>query len=283
MEPFKFKLFSDIHLELGGRHALHLEPYKSLLDPCGADYLILAGDCGKPGSPGYEEFLMLAAPVFKAIFLIPGNHEYYNLTKEDVDRDTTIWIDSLNLLLGHTKKLFLLGHNQDFFVAESNLRILGCTLWSHIPDGEPRAAIGKYLNDFRMIGTRKGRTEAETPRRITVDDYNAWHKSDVAWLEDQINNAKERGERILVITHHPPTFEQTSAPEFRSDDNVMKFAFASDLERLFGEMVVCWCYGHTHFTNDMVIKGTRVVSNQPGYLFERGNNKGWFPKKVITL
>ncbi|KAJ3018410.1 UNVERIFIED_CONTAM: hypothetical protein HDU68_011162 [Siphonaria sp. JEL0065] len=266
-KPFSFKLFSDIHLELGGQHALHREPYTSLLNPNGAEYLILAGDVGKPGSMQYSDFLFRAASVFKAIFLVTGNHEYYNQTKEDVDAQIITWIKSLNTQLNHPK-IYLLNHTQTIYIEESNLRILGCTLWSHIP---PEAAneVSQRLNDFRMIGTRNGKLNHESPRRITVQDYNSWHDAELLFLEGEIQRAKERGEQILVVTHHPPTFVETSAAEFRGEDNLIRFAFASALDRLFGDSVVCWCYGHTHFSNDIVIGGTRVVSNQPGYLFER--------------
>ena len=274
-----FKLVSDIHLELGGVHALHRHPCTTLLTSHGATTLILAGDCGKPVTPVFTSFLTRASAAFQQILIVPGNHEYYNGTKEDVDTAMETWIDELNTQVGHNK-VILLNHNTTVYIPDKNIRILGCTLWSHIPD-EALRDVQHGLNDFRMIGTCN--QTSKTPRRITTSDYNAWHQTDLAWLKREIKSATERNERIIVVTHHPPTFEQTSAEEFRNSDNLMRFAFASDLEDFLGGNVVCWCYGHTHFSNDMVFRGTRVVSNQAGYLAERGGNKNWNPRKVIVI
>ena len=41
---------------------------------------------------------------------------------------------------------------------------------------------------------------------------------------------------------------------------------ATDLEGLMGGPVVLWGFGHTHLSSDEVINGTRVVSNQLGYI-----------------
>jgi hypothetical protein len=64
---------SDVHLEF--RQKLPRVVPKG-------DILILAGDIGYPFSGLYEEFLRKMTHSFKKVFLVVGNHEYYNLGKE---------------------------------------------------------------------------------------------------------------------------------------------------------------------------------------------------------
>ncbi|KAI8615291.1 Metallo-dependent phosphatase-like protein [Chytriomyces sp. MP71] len=285
--PFKFKLFSDIHLELGAVtiHKLDQEPYRSLLDPCGADFLVLAGDVGKPRLPLYTELLVLAAARFKRIFIVMGNHEYYNgSSKEEVDVDMRCWLSELNHTFRIAHKVVLLDRNEDdaqVYLPECNLRVLGCTLWSWIPPEAAREA-AEGLNDFRMIGTRS-KDPTKPRRRCNVEDYNSWHVTDRQWLEDQIYKAQLKGERLVVVTHHAPTRHETSAPQFRGQGGI-GHCFSTDLDELL-EMtdVLCWCFGHTHFSTDMQWKGTRVVANQVGYFHERREAQQWDARKVISL
>jgi len=60
-----------------------------------------------------------------------------------------------------------------------------------------------------------------------------------------------------------PLIEGTSDPAF--DDSLCKCAFSTDLERMMKEPVKVWCFGHTHFSSDRIVRGVRVVSNQMGY------------------
>lgn len=148
-------------------------------------------------------------------------------------------------------------------IPDSKLTILGCTLQSEIRP-EQRLEIASKLNDFKHI------------RRWTVDDHNAEHSIDVAWLRDQIEEIAETepDRRILVATHHAPSYRKTSAPQH--EDSVLSSAFCTAI--LEGgawrgwkgkEMVKAWVYGHTHWCCDLNISGVRVVSNQRGYWFEK--------------
>jgi len=55
---------------------------------------------------------------------------------------------------------------------------------------------------------------------------------------------------------------------------------STDLTSLFGSPVTAWCYGHTHWFHDLVLHGTRVVSNPHGYPFE---NKPFQSQFVVDV
>ncbi|EQK99584.1 hypothetical protein OCS_04701 [Ophiocordyceps sinensis CO18] len=134
---------------------------------------------------------------------------------------------------------------------DSNLTILGCTLWSAISD-EARGVVEAKVNDFKKMG-------AWTARK-----HNEVHADEVAWLRHQVSLA--RGRLLLVATHHAPCLEGTSQPGH--SDNPWSSAFATDLlaQEGWGGVSV-WVFGHTHYSTDFSLpSGIRLVANQRGYV-----------------
>lgn len=115
-----------------------------------------------------------------------------------------------------------------------------------------------------------GSPSAPRLRRLTTRDTNRWHREEVAFIHTEALEAKRLGQKLLVLTHHPPTFRNTSNPNYA--DSPIRVAFASDLEYMLDwrgksdfSAVHTWVSGHTHWSSDQLINGTHVVSNQYGY------------------
>lgn len=67
---------SDIHLEFYKKSFPTIEPIK---DPNeGNCFLALLVDIGYPHHPNYENFIAHHCKIFKEIFIVAGNHEYYS-------------------------------------------------------------------------------------------------------------------------------------------------------------------------------------------------------------
>lgn len=245
-----FQILSDLHLEVG-------QQYSSFIIPSLAPYLILAGDIGRLiDYDSYLAFLATQTAQFEKVFLVLGNHEFYGLSivagleqARKLERET---------VLGG--KLILL-HQKRFDVPNSEATILGCTLWSKVPE-DAREAVQMRVKDFEKIDS------------WTIDDHNAAHECDLTWLHDQAmknqqqNQSKEKGEpqrNILVVTHHAPSTQETSSPT--NVGNPWSSAFATDLleDGDWGDVKV-WVFGHTHFTTEFEMCGIRVLSNQRGYV-----------------
>ena len=85
-----------------------------------------------------------------------------------------------------------------------------------------------------------------------------------------------------MVTHHLPTL-QVVAPYHRG--SVLNSAFASE----YGDMIAdsridAWIYGHSHTNIDTEIGGTRIISNQMGYVFENEHlMNGFDPAKFIYI
>mmetsp|Transcript_16294 Transcript_16294/g.25310 ORF Transcript_16294/g.25310 Transcript_16294/m.25310 type:complete len:203 (-) Transcript_16294:138-746(-) len=162
-----------------------------------------------------------------------------------------------------------------------NVRLLATCLWSHVLPGFEEA-VTKGITDYQVIKIEEnGRT-----RRVTTNDTNRWHQDELNWLIGEIEGAKERGEKVVVMTHHAPTFHRTSHPRYTG--NNIQSGFATDLEYLLTPPVTAWLYGHTHYNDPYFYqnkendKETRVLisSNQMGY-FAKGEKTSTFDTRYF--
>ena len=67
------------------------------------------------------------------------------------------------------------------------------------------------------------------------------------WLEESIRAAAGDGKRVVVLTHHAPSFHGTCAPQH--DGSSIAAGFCSNLEGLLRPPVVAWLFGHTHWSS----------------------------------
>ena len=65
----------------------------------------------------------------------------------------------------------------------------------------------------------------------------------------------------------------------------MNSVFASEYGELIADSRIdAWIYGHSHTNIDTVIGGTRIISNQMGYIFENEHlMNGFDPAKFIEI
>jgi len=267
MTNVHFQIISDIHLEF--KNVLSELP-KEALEPK-APYLVLLGDIGYPSDPKYEQFILAQAEKFKRVFVLAGNHEFYNAeyysTKKKIQeicskKDNITFLDKTSVLV-------------------DGVRVLGTTLWSNIPEKWKRD-VYLGLNDYRCINVENQETKEND--RLSVEQSVAWFQDELGWLKEQILLAREKQgkekEKVVIFTHHAPSMKRTSDPRY--EGSPCNCAFATDLELLMGGPVRLWCFGHTHFSSDQFINGTRVVSNQVGYIVN-GEKTGFTPGKVVSV
>ena len=87
-------------------------------------------------------------------------------------------------------------------------------------------------------------------------------------MANEIGSCEAGGVDCVVLTHHTPSFHGTSDPRYGSDpeQSLGNYGFSSNMSDLLrSPSVRAWAYGHTHFNNDQVIHGARVLSSQRGY------------------
>ncbi|KAL2817969.1 Metallo-dependent phosphatase-like protein [Aspergillus cavernicola] len=251
-----FQVLSDLHLEIN-------QQYLSFDIPVCAKHLILAGDVGRlVDYDNYRGFLQKQTDRFELVFLILGNHEFYNNTFAS-GLQKARQLEQEPCLNG---RLVLL-HQGRYDIPGSRVTVLGCTLWSKIPD-EARAIVLSKIQDFKKI------------KDWTVDDHNGSHEADLAWLLSEMeliqskNKTENKKRSILVMTHHAPSIQDTSSPQHAN--NPWSSAFATDILSQISKSsgVKAWVFGHTHYTTEFKNQGIRVVANQRGYVLPWNNLKG---------
>lgn len=254
----KLYVLSDLHLEFST-----FEPFKT-----DADVVVLAGDIGK-GTSGIE-WARSAFPG-KEIVYVPGNHEFYGTQRPEIlDAMRAAAKESGVHLLDNDDVLILSQDKQD------SVRILGCTLWTNFrlfgDDMKCQAiSAGQYgLNDFRLI--REGGKCFSPERSIEL------HEESLAWLKEKLNEPFNG--KTVVVTHHLPS-ARSVVEQYK--DSLLSACFASELDYLFGKMVL-WIHGHTHDNLDYEVNGTRVVCNPRGYVtYRNAENFDFNPKLVIEI
>jgi len=252
IEELKLQLVSDIHLELRGKLPTNYQipPIKV----CG-NVLCLAGDIGKPHSKLYEKYLSICSKEYVHVFVIAGNHEYYD--KKYSIQDTNNKIDQV--CNKFTNITFLNNNVTKIVYSGKSIRLFGGTMWSN-----PDPSVRHEMNDYRhiTISTETGR------RRIMTSDITKLHQQCVEELEKATNEECN----LIVLTHHLPSFEIINSP------NPVFTAYASNLTYLLDKPVVLWMHGHYHKAHDTKIEGVRVVSNPYGYTIE----KTGFEEKIVA-
>ncbi|GCB19086.1 uncharacterized protein L509 [Aspergillus awamori] len=237
-----FQILSDLHLEVN-------QQYSSYEFPACAEYLILAGDIGRlTDYNDYRNFLQKQTDRFRSVFLLLGNHEFYNETF-----DTGIEMaKQLEEDPSFDGRLIVL-HQKRYDVPGSNVSILGCTLWSKVPQ-ESAEVVQSKVKDFQRISD------------WSVDDHNARHDFDYSWLMKEVHSihaenrtvAKDSKRRsILVVTHHAPSLQGTSNPKHAQSP--WSVAFGTNILSEVPDGVKVWVFGHTHYNTDFKEKGAIVL------------------------
>ena len=272
---------SDIHLELCDISSeINFE-----LDEKYDNYLALCGDIGCPFERNYEKFIYDQSKKFKRVFVITGNHEYYNnipYQTEGIFSDmVNINYRTMHKIENKIKQICEKLPNVTFLTNEpfnlDDTLFVGCTLWTEVDENAE-----KYMNDYKKIFIDISHNEIsvfkgniDTPcfdqRKIKYMDILQLYGEMKTYLEEQIK--KKDGKQIIVLTHHAPSFQMT-----RQDTR--SIYYASNCESLFAPPLKYWISGHTHECKTIEINNVTCLSNCVGYKTEK---TGFDINKFVTF
>ena len=264
--------FSDVHIEIlekSGRAGWtsdypldfgpDLRPYAGR-----ADLLVLAGDIGRMRSRRDVSTLRYAEQAAQLLgcpaVVVPGNHEYYRGSFDE---------ERAALLAARVDGVTVLDRGEArYALAGGTLRVLGATLWTdYAALGDPAGAMRlaqEKIEDHRLIARRGG-------ARFLPQDALEEHRLSRAWLAARL--AEPHDGPTLVVTHHVP---HSAARHPGFGVTPLSPAFHSDCDELIDAAararVLAWIFGHHHWSHELVLRGLRLVSAQPGY---PGEATGW--------
>jgi hypothetical protein len=242
---------SDIHLEFHDKHNTGSLQPDIFVKPV-APYLALVGDIGIPDLAAYAVFLKWCSQRWNHVFLVAGNHEYYNV-RCPVKTPMEFKREKIRSICDGLPNVHFLDCSS-YYVAEHNVRVLGCTLWSDIPDCLANKVV-TYMNDTRQIFYQK-----DVPFSPWI--FSETHAKEKQWLNQEIHKCELTNEKCLVLTHYMPSYSLIAE---KYQGHFLNACFASQCEDLLRPPVVGWISGHTHTGMKRMIHGIPCVLNPYGY------------------
>ena len=263
------QILSDLHLEAPKAYSIcEIVPK--------APYLALLGDIGNIVSHKDDclAFITEQLKQFRAVLFVPGNHEaYHSSWPATLETLRTFEADvRKNNSLGR----FVLLDRTSFRLPDTNVVILGCSLFSSIPP-KCEMAVSMGLNDFFHTGD------------WDVKMHNEAHKRDLAWLNAQVAELEQSDVKIMIFSHWSPSLDGR-AIDPRHSKSPITTAFSTDLseEACFkSDKVRVWAFGHTHYNCDFVVEreggagSLRLLANQRGYYFAQA--EGFDGEKIVEV
>lgn len=273
----KFYYYSDLHNDLEDtltKHEFREGKTRIFMPPPLEDekesILLLAGDIDeikKKDNPRLTHYLKSLSNRFKAIVYIMGNHEFYKSKLNE-------GVSKLKERLSSIENLYILDNET---VEIDGISIIGSTLWTNYNNQDAylmQKAIERNggLRDFRKITYK---SLAGFRRLMPSDVVNEFLKSK-AFVFQEIEKAKLKGHKTLVMTHHAPSLKSCMGDEFDG-------AYGSDLEsEIIKSEPDIWIHGHIHESKDYWIGKTRILCNPRGY-FPSDINENFNDSACFTL
>lgn len=253
---------SDLHADISSQPPI-------VLPEC--DALVVAGDCAN--SLGATEKLLSRfsrRSEIPLILTVDGNHEHYsNAPQGRTVAQTMRRLDELS-----PPRCVYLPANPPVRLAPHLYAVGRCGWYSFDLHDEPLESAARrwvdMMNDDKWIGFS------------TMDQPQPWEWADQH--EQELRSAMKwilEGEpeaRFVVVTHTVPHGELLHKhPKFQATNPFYVNCHMESLAKDFGDRIVLWVYGHTHFRGEREIDGVRYLANPRGY---PGENPTWEPVVV---
>lgn len=252
----KVQYCSDLHLEF---HE-NFKYIQTLPLEARGDVLIIAGDVAYLNDTTIPNirFWKWASKHYRQVLMVAGNHEFYN--NGDIAAQGDSWERMLQPNVGYYQNKVVHIDDTDFILS---------TLWTLIPPLD-EFAVKTGMNDYRQILYHK--------HRLHPQNINDEFEKNLTFIKKAVETSE--AEKIVLISHHLPTFE---AIEERYKGNVLNVAFATELGDYIAESRInAWIYGHAHHRTDFYIGETHLVSNPLGYIFA-GEGAGFDESAILDL
>jgi predicted phosphodiesterase len=263
----KLQIISDLHID-----ANNICQFSKLIKPLCKNLAILGDTCNSHTNGNLHELIKYCVDKFEHVFYITGNHEYYGTNKQvrykGID-PSHFNKHNYKPLMGTVEKYFEDIPYDNFHYLQrdkfiiNGTKILGCTLWSNIPEHKFDNVLS-YVNDYNVIHTEDG--------LITPQQTNDFFNRDLKWLHMELQ------EKIptIILTHHAPVIDCCDVKY-----NGKQEGFATDLTDTIyrHDHLLMWGFGHTHYTYNKKINNCNVISNPKGL----GNECPKYNSSIIDI
>ncbi|MGN7358531.1 metallophosphoesterase family protein [Paenibacillus sp. SAF-054] len=274
MKTIRFDLISDIHLDFWVENSSnHLKQDKKLdrfitdiLPSELSNTLVIAGDLGHYNIQNHK-FLVKLKKLYKYIVLVPGNHDYYLITKSLKNKYKNNSIKrsiEMKLMAEELTGVYFLDGVQ---IELDNVIYGGCGMWYDFEYGL------QVLNmDWNQIydnwkSTSNDSLLIEGKPRLVKDMFQ----------EEKSKLLKVLTSTDVIVTHVSPDWSAI-ANNYKGDLSNSYYYF--DGKEFFNDINGrIWCSGHIHRRMDYMNYGCRFINAALGYPDENMN----LPKKIMTV
>ena len=114
-------------------------------------------------------------------------------------------------------------------------------------------------------------TTIETVNQL-VDNLAAGAGADLNYFNEFVNNYiflknaikfySLLNKKIIVVTHHAPSKLNTCSDKYPKH----MYGYGTNMNGVLTSNVICWIFGHTHYSCKFMLNSTLMLSNQFGYI-----------------
>ncbi len=268
----KLRIVSDLHIDSWSLPFVLPE-----LPTDSETVLIIAGDAGEQCKA--TKHISEWCERFRKVVYVMGNHEYYkgSTIRTPVKIACAVANHDLHIL------------QRDELIIDDAV-IIGATLWTDFDKESPFLMwdARQSMNDYRHI--RTGGQDAPYARKFQPIDALATHKQHLEYIKDRVahwteHNAREKtrhNKRIVVVTHHAPSYQSVGD---RFQGSRLNGCYASDLDSYVeNSNIELWIHGHMHDRKSYKIGDTRIICNPRGYVTKHeAEDTGFDPNLLVEL
>lgn len=240
-DVMKIQVLSDLHLEFERKY----EGYD-----CDSDIMVLAGDIDKHNR--ILESLVRFYDIYKKpIIFVPGNHEYYYSSKEEMDEKfDSFQHDYIHIL-------------NDRVCEIDDVVFIGSTGWYDESNGLVYPYI-RNMTDCKIVYDLKKN-----------DNGVVWGKKSKKFFEEELNRYKNR--KVVCVSHNGPL----NLPHDKYKNSGLNCCFYNHWNKMLEDIGPdIWIYGHTHDSNFCEKYDVSLLCNPKGYVDE---NKNFMPRFVVDI
>lgn len=264
-----FQYLSDIHFYQNDINKNNISNY---IKPT-APNLLIAGDLGSPFFSRFNDIINYCSINFKNVFLIAGNHEYYNV--EDLEETNT----ELYKICNSFNNVYFLNNSIHYLTKE--VCVIGTILWSDI-NLKYREEMIKNINLFKYItyySNDKNESIPITPEFLKNEFYKNY-----IWLMNEVERVSqlEHVKKIIILTHYPPLRKFKKTSKKRHDKLIS--AYCNNITEILdipNNKIKLWICGHTHKNISLYHNNIFITSNCLGYIGK--NNIEYKNNAIYTL
>lgn len=258
----KVRPVSDLHIDVSSDRRFLYKYELPELETDKETVLVIAGDLCEmaDGYLYWDMWLQRTAARFRAVVIIPGNHEHYSGTFGDAVthlREVAKRIANLHVLDNEVVKI-------------DHVHFIGSTLWTNYRNSNPIELIKmQTVSDHYCI-------KDFPPARAVEENAKAQEFLLKAAAEIKQNFPEDK---LYVVTHQAPT---SLSEDPRYKDSPISSAFCSDLEEVVYQVgAAVWHHGHIHMFSDYSLFGTRIICNARGYDGFSGPEQTYFKDNML--